>query len=591
MNSEFIRSDRLLRKKFHEYLVPTMITYAALSLNEFVDSMLVSNLLGSNAMAIISLGMPLMLVMAAVYALLGNGGSTIYAMSLGKRDHDTAGMSLTAATATGLAAGLLLLLLGNVFFGPFTKMLCHDAELMPEFSHYMRVLLLSSPLLITILTFVTFLPAAGYPKQSTLISVVANVVNIAMDYVYIRVFGMGVEGAAWATLTGYLVGAALVIWLVIRKKVKLIMSRGVSRAVRLLPEIARKGGPDAMTQVGFSLQFGFVNALAGTYAGTAGIVAFSLCIQSNSVVSIFVGSLIGSSVPILSVLHGQRDFRGEEGVLKAAMKGQLIIAIACVVLLEIFAPQAAALYNITEASQAALAIKALRIYAITYLIRSSVIVYFRYLMVIGFSGYASLVSALDGFVAIIPVAWIMSRIFGIDGVWWAFPVTAALIFVFILVRNRRIDIKYGGKLRGPLLFEYDEDAEPVLDVTITKDAESISGISEKIQQVCEANGITGSEAVKAALAVEEMAVYAYNKKDQNVYMDILARIYKGNVEIDFRSLGAFFDPFELSETDMPENVQMLRGIASKIENEYVLGMNSTRIIIEGKHNKEVKNGS
>ena len=580
MEKTYSRSDRLLRKKFFQYLLPTMITYAALSLNEFVDSMLVSNLLDSDAMAIISLGMPLMLVMAAAYSLLGNGGAAIYALSLGRRDHDTAGKSLTAAIAGGLASGLIILVAGNLFFGTFSRMLCHDEALMPEFQVYFRVLLLSSPLLITILTFASFLPAAGYPRHSTFINVVANVINIAMDYVYIRVFGMGVEGAAWATLTGYVSGAVIVAALLAGKKIKVKATRDVIRSMDQMGEIIKRGGPDALTQIGFSLQFAFINAVAGNLAGTAGIVAFSLCIQMNSIVSIFVGALIGSSVPFLSVLHGQRDFRGEEGVLKTALKGQFVIVILSVAVLCLFAPQVAALYNITGAAEAALAVRAIRIYLLTFIVRGAVIVYFRYLMVIGFAGYASLVSALDGFAAIIPVAWIMSIMFGTDGLWFAFPVTAVLIMVFIIIRNHMIDKKEGGRLVGILLLEHDEGAEPVLDVTITNDASSISGISEVLQDVCESSGIDGHEAMKAALAVEEMAVYAANKKGQNAYMDILARIYKGNVEIDFRSLGPLFDPFEDTDEDMIENIRLLRGIASKIENDYVLGMNSTRITIE-----------
>ena len=558
-----------------------MITYAALSLNEFVDSMLVSNLLDSDAMAVISLGMPLMLVMAAAYSLLGDGGATVYALSLGKRDHETAGKSLTAATAAGLLFGVLLMALGYLFFGPLSGMLCHDADLMPQFQSYLRVLLLSSPLLVTVLTFASFLPAAGYPKHSTYINVIANVLNIAMDYVYIRVFGMGVEGAAWATLTGYAAGAVIVGALLAGKKIRVWFSRNIRGAFDQTAGLVKMGGPGALTQIGFSLQFAFINAVAGDLAGTAGIVAFSLCIQMNSILSIFVGSLIGSSVPFLSVLHGQRDYRGEDGVLKTALKGQLVIVLLSVIILGVFAPQIAAVYNITGAAEAALAVRAMRIYMLTFIIRGAVVIYFRYLMVIGFSGYASLVSALDSFIAIIPVAWIMSRLLGTDGLWIAFPLTAALIMLFIIIRNRIIERKSGGRLKGVLLLEHDEEAEPVLDVTITNDASSISGISETLQQACEAAGLDHHEALKAALAVEEMAVYASNNKGQNQYMDILARIYKGNAEIDFRSLGPFFDPFSETGEDIKENIRLLRGIASKIENEYVLGMNSTRIIIEG----------
>lgn len=579
MEKKYNRSDRLLRKKFSQYLLPTMITYAALSLNEFVDSMLVSNLLGSDAMAIISLGMPLMLAMAAAYSLLGNGGSTIYALSLGSRDHKGAGESLTASVIEGLILGVLMMVLGFIFFGPFSRMLCHEPDLMPDFQIYLRTLLLSSPLLITILTFATFLPAAGYPRQATFINVLANVVNIIMDYVMIRVVGMGVEGAAWATVIGYASALFVVIGMMAGKKIKLYISKNIAESFKLMKDIVKRGAPDALTQIGYSLQFAFINALAGGLAGTAGIVAFSLCIQMNSIVSIFLGALIGSSMPLLSVLHGQRDFRGEESVLKNSLKGQLLITVVSFIILATLAPQAAALYNITDAAQAALAIRAVRIYIITFLIRGAVIVYFRYLMIIGFSGYASVISALDGFAGVIPVAWVMSKLLGIDGIWIAFPLTALIILVSMIIINLNLAKKSDGKLKGILLYEHDEEAEPVLDVTITGEASSIAGISEKLQEVCEANGLGMKESIRAALAVEEMAVYAVNKKDQDAYMDIMARIYKGNVEIEFRSLGPLFDPFSETGDDIEENLRMLRGIASKIENDYILGMNSTKITI------------
>lgn len=62
-------------------------------------------------------------------------------------------------------------------------------------------------------------------------------------------------------------------------------------------------------------------------------------------------------------------------------------------------------------------------------------------------------------------------------------------------------------------------------------------------------------------------------------MDILLRLSQGHVEIDFRSLGEAFNPLVDDDIDMKENVKLLRSIASKIENEYILGMNSTRIVI------------
>jgi hypothetical protein len=101
-----------------------------------------------------------------------------------------------------------------------------------------------------------------------------------------------------------------------------------------------------------------------------------------------------------------------------------------------------------------------------------------------------------------------------------------------------------------------------------------------------ANAATGPRGLDdarqmAALAAEEIAVYVANKKQQSTYADVLVRLKNGNVEIDFRSLGEVFDPMADEEGDIIENVKMLRSIASSIQNEYVLGMNSVKITIDG----------
>ena len=584
MKNEFTRSDRILRKKLLQYLLPTMASYAALSLNEFLDSMLVSNMLGSRAMAIVNLGMPLMLVYAAVYCLLGSGAATVYAVYLGKRDHEGAGKSLTVSMVVAFTLGLVILGAGMVLFNPVSSPLCHDAELMPQFRTYLRVLLLSSPFLTTILTFTTLLPSAGYPGYSMAVNIMANVVNIIMDYVYIHVLGMGVEGAAWATLTGYLAGLLLLVCLGLGKKIKVYVSHRIGASFALLKDVLKQGGPDAMTQIGYSLQFAFCNALASRFACTAGLVAFSLSLQANSIVSVFLGAVMGSSVPIMSLLHGQRDYNGEASILKTSMKWQILMAAVTCGVFILFARQAAAIYNIKDAAEVSMAVQALRIYSLMLFLRSVVILYFRYLKVAGFAGYALLLSSLDSFAAIIPIAWLMSRLFGISGLWWAFPVSSALILIFILLRNRCIAKHSDGHYRGLLLLENDENSMPLIDVTIGDDPASIGGISQKMQNLCEQNGISEHNAVLAALAVEEMAVYITGRRDHNTYMDILVRLYKRDITIDFRSLGTVFNPLEDTAEDSLENVRLLRGIASSIENEYTLGMNSTRIVIAGEKN-------
>lgn len=575
-----VRSNHLLYKKYTQYFIPTMITYAALSLNEFVDSMLVSNLLNTDAMAIVNLGMPLMLVVSATYMLLGSGGSTIYAIAMGSRDRETAGNSLTASTVAGLVAGLVICLFGAIFVSQLADVMCSVPELRAEFKKYLRILLISAPFEVAILTFVSFLPAAGYPDLSTAINVVANVINIIMDYVYIRHFHMGVSGAAWATLTGYICATLIVAATMLTGRTKFYISRSIPHSFREISEILRFGSPDAMNQIGLCIQIAVCNHLAMAAAGTDGVVAYSLCSQGSSVMSIFVAAIIGACVPILSILHGQRDYQGEASMLKTAMVSQFFVALAGTILFRVFAGQAATLYNITDPNEYALSVNAFKIFALVYIPRYAVLVYYNYPKILGKTIYSTILSALDSFVLLVPIAYIMVILKGINGLWWAYPLSAVILVIITLICNEVYRIKSKGRLRGPLLFEYDESAKPLLDVTITKDPEDISGISMKLQQACEENGLDKRKSMHAALAVEELALYASSNKKQSSHIDILVRLSQGNVEIDFRSLGEVFNPLEDSATDIQENVRLLRSIASKIDNEYMLGMNCTRITLK-----------
>lgn len=98
-NGTLRRNYKNLLIKFIRYLIPTMVTTMALSLNEFVDSMIVANLLSSEAMGIVNLGFPVMLIMAAIYTLFGVGRSTLYSIFLGERQTQKAGKILCLSLA------------------------------------------------------------------------------------------------------------------------------------------------------------------------------------------------------------------------------------------------------------------------------------------------------------------------------------------------------------------------------------------------------------------------------------------------------------------------------------------------------------
>ena len=571
------RSNRILTEKFLRYLVPTIITTLALSLNEFVDSMMVANLLGSQAMSIVNLGSPIILIMAAIYTLLGNGGSTLYAVNLGKWQQDEAGKILTVSMLTAGASGFFLLFAGLILQQPIISLLCREPSLAADFPKYYRILLLSAPLLTLLLTFVEFLPPGGAPALATVLNVIANVVNLLMDYVYIRIFGLGVEGAAWATLTGYSV--SLLFMLCIHKKFHLHWRKVSAADFRLLRSICSQGGASAVSQAGFAIKFAFCNGMAASLGGATGVIVFSLCIQTFSIVSVFLAAITGAAMPLIAVLQGQRDFHGVELVLKKALQYLTISALGLVILFECCPTLITRLYSVRDPEAVALAITGLRIFSLTYLLRGVCIFFMRYLQIIGQKTYAMVISMFDGFAGIIPIAMILCRFLGLSGLWWTFTVDVFLLFIGILIWNQILQKKTDHRLKGFLLIEQESSEIPSRDITITEKSDVITGLSQELIQFCEEYKTDHRTSGFVGLLAEEMAVYTRQHHKKSRLIDILLKIYDDHIVLDFRSLGTPFNPLESTDTDIAENVMLLQKLASEIEYEYVMGMNSTRIKI------------
>lgn len=573
------RTDSVLRRKFIQYLIPAMLTTAAMSLSEFVDSMIVSGLLGNDAMAIVQLGYPVILVSNMLFMLIGNGGSVLYAVHQGARDHDRASGVFIVSLLAAVFAGLLIPAVGLIFFGPISGALCTTPDLAPQFNAYYTVLLLSLPFLIIIMSLVCFLPAAGSPVLATVVNVVANVVNIGMDYVYIRVFGMGVEGAAWATLTGYAAGCLVMLFAFLSGKVRIRIRGPRKKDLQLLPEILKTGSTNAMNQLGFALKFGICNSLATAAGGKPGLVAFTLCAQSLSVVSIVIAGITDAHQPLAGMLHGQQDQRGKLLLLKKSMLWQFGLSAVCVLFFLLFPHLFAALYSITEPDTLRLSLRALRIFSLMYLIRGFYVVFMCHLKVIGHKAYSTAISVADGFLLIVPVCALMISLMGIDGLWWAYPLTSVLIAAGCVLINLRIARKHPESYRGLLLEEIGAKDRPLIDTTLLENDQDISTLSETVQQKLEKNGVAHETAIRTALLLEEMAVYLRHHSRKKDYIDILMRAYPDRVVLDFRSIGAFLNPAKDEENDIQENIRLLRKLAGKIESTYIMGMNNIRITL------------
>lgn len=573
------RSGRIINRKFTHFLLPTVMSTVAVSLNEFVDSILVSQLLGSNAMALVNIGFPVMLAFAVLYTLLGVGGSVLYGTCVGEQSIDRADRVFTVTSAVTVLASLAVTGGALCFLRPLSRVLCKDEELLVVFVPYLRVLILSGILIIPVQVIINFLPAFGKPGMGTAINITANVVNLLMDYVYIHFLHTDLTGAALATLTGYAVGMVMVLAALAGGGLRFPFRRIRLSDVQFLPAVLSRGFTPALNQFGYCIKISFGNGLAMALAGRCGVAVFSLCMQTISIMSIFIAGIIGAMMPIAASLHGQRDFVGMKILIRSVLRAQLIANAILIALLELFPQIILLLYNV-QADYALPAVTALRIFSFMFLFRGYVMVLMYYFQVSARKLYAMLISVVDSFAGFVPLALLLTGWMGINGLWAAFPALSAGMLLCILLINTVIARRSAGKYQGMLLLETEDRSVPTFDATIPMENQAISACTEQLQTFC-AQALSGDRlCVLVALAAEEMSVYSMTMKEQAEVdeLDILVKIYPTEVLMDFRTMGK---PFDISSAPTEEfsNADTLKKIASSVDYVYNIGLNQTRIRI------------
>ncbi len=578
--NEYRRSGDNINKKFFQFLLPSILSGLAMSLNEFVDSIIVSQLLGTDAMSMVGMASPIMFLFAIISIMIGVGGSTIYAEFAGKQEKRKSEEVFSVVLIFSALISVIISALGIAFIDKLSNWMCGNPELIHEFKPYVITLILSGVLIIPLQIIVSFFPAFGSPQVGTIVNVIANGINLLMDIIYIRFFNTGLKGAAMATFTGYLIGAIFVLVIILMKKIPFPFTKIGKDSVSLLSESAAKGAPGAIGQLGFLIKVSFCNHISMKIGGMAGIATFTLCIQTLSVVSIGMSGVISAMVPIGALLKGQRDFSGLKILLKSVFAVQFIVSLIFTIFFEAFPQFFCYIYNYSGGNAEA-AIIGMRIFALMFVFRGSVLVFLYYFQIINRKLYASVISCVDGFAGLIPLVLILTPVFGINGLWMAFPILSILMLVVIVIINLCIARNSNGKYEGVLLLEREERDIPVYDATFIIGKDAISDFAVSIQDFCNNNIGNRKTEVLVALVTEEMLSYVYDHRFNKIsieQIDLLVKIRQDAVMIDIRSIGEPLDPTSAAG-DMYTNVDVLRKVATKLDYTYALGMNQTRITI------------
>lgn len=544
--------------KFYRFIPPNTLKVFAVCISQFVDALIVAALLGSEAMAIVNLGSPIILAVATLTALLTVGGSTLYASACGSFNKNKADRIFTVSAVAALLSSALLML-GLLFSKQvlISTLCAGNQNLAVASGNYMGILITSIPVLTMGNVLFGFLPSAGKPKLSSALMLLANLVNLCLDIVFIKFVGLGVEGAAYASLCGYSVALLWYVVCYLRRKLNMSFVHITAKDFRELKSICSMGTSASVSQLSLAIKIAVCNSIALYFGGNNALIAFSVCMQLLSITSIFVGGIGSSMINITATLCGQKDFPATEKVIRNAYFLIFVCSSVVLVIFELLAPQIAILYKAYETEVLRMTIHAIRIFSLTILLRNFIVVFMFYVQSIRKTMYATFISLFDGFLGQLPLAYIACLQIGIDGLWWSFPLNSLLLTVIVLIWNNRL-LKHSNPSSFRNLLLVEREADVIIEKSGT---ELLSNVKESLlvkDEIIASRGWT-------ALLLSYLA--SLLKENNPVKFDYHIREYSDKIVLDIHSnVSRITNPV----LAVPERTQ--------VSNEMILDMNSLRAV-------------
>lgn len=434
-------SDHFTSRRLLRYSLPTIVMMIFISIYSVVDGVFVSNFVGKTAFAAVNIIFPVFMVIGSVGFMMGAGGSALVAKIIGEGDQERANRTFSLITYVAIGAGIVLSLLALLFIRRLSLWLGAEGQMLEDCIRYGRIIIISLPTFILQGMFQPFMVAAERPSLGLKVSIAAGCTNMLLDYVFIVLFGWGLEGAATATAMSQCVAGIVPLIYFLRPNGSLLRLGRARWDGRALIKTCTNGSSEMVTNISASVVVMLYNAQLMRYIGEDGVAAYGVIGYLLFVfIAIFLGYSTGSA-PIVSYNLGAQRYDELRGVVRRSARIILGFSVALTLVAQLLAEPLSRIFVGYDQALLELTIRALRIYSLSFLLAGANI-YASALFTALNNGLISATISFSrtllfecGAVIVIPL------LFGIDGIWWAicFAEGAALIVscVFILRYRKR----------------------------------------------------------------------------------------------------------------------------------------------------------
>ncbi len=440
-----------IRSLLMKYALPGIIAMTASSLYNMVDSIFIGHGVGAMALSGLTVAKPFMDICAAFGTLVGVGASSLVAIKLGEKDYRSANDVLANVVLLNVLLGALVMAVGLYWLDPILYAFGASDVTIAYAREYMEIILWGNILTHIYYGLNSMLRSIGHPRIAMYATILAVVVNIILDPIFIFVLDMGVRGAALATMISQLVSVIIELVVFLNPKEIIYFHRGIWRLKRDITMRALGIGtaPFLMHMASCFVVIVLNNQLK-RYGGDMAIATFGMTNRFMFFFAMIIMGLNQGMQPIVGYNYGAKLFDRMVRALKlTAMCATCVMGVLW--LFGLVWPEGFIRLFTHDEVLIAQSIAPARVMLCTMVMVGFPMVVGNFYTSIGMSGKAIFLSLTRQVLLLIPCILCLPLLFQqlnitpIWGVWWSLPICdtmAAVLAAIVLNRDMRVFRQY-----------------------------------------------------------------------------------------------------------------------------------------------------
>lgn len=419
--------------EFLKYTSLNILGMLGLSCYILADTFFVSKGLGTDGLTALNLAIPIYSFIHGSGLMIGMGGGTKYSILKSQEHHLDANKTFTHALFLTGCLTVVFVVIGVFCSDLIISLFINQGHVFDMSKMYLQVILLFAPAFLLNNVLLCFVRNDGAPQLSMVAMIGGSLSNIILDYIFIFSCQMGIFGAVFATGLAPIISMIILSPHFIRKKNQFHIQKCYPQFKRIF-DILSSGIPSLVTEVSSGVVMIIFNTIILKLTGNVGVAAYGVIANiSLVVIAIYTGIAQGIQ-PLMSRYYGLNQMKSIHQILKYAFIMMLIISILIYGLVFLQATNITHIFN-SENNQTLqiIASQGIKLYFLACPFAGFNIIISVYFTSVEYPFPAHMISILRGFIVIIPIAFLLSWIGAMTGVWCSFPVTESLVSIIGVV--------------------------------------------------------------------------------------------------------------------------------------------------------------